>query len=112
VFPAMRSAYPSEWVGVLKKAEAMDVEQFIPGHGFIEAPKASLEELVEYRRALEAVIAEVTRLHKAKVPVEAAIAQARFGDYEQWRLHESQRPVAVRRIYDELDGKLPKGSTR
>jgi glyoxylase-like metal-dependent hydrolase (beta-lactamase superfamily II) len=111
VFPAMRSAYPSEWVAALKKAEAMDVQTYVPGHGFVEPPTASREELVEYRKALEAVIAEVKRLHAAKVPVEDAITQARFGQYERWKLHESQRPIAVRKIYQELDGKLPKATT-
>ena len=64
VFPAMRSAYPTEWVGVIDKALKMDVDRFVPGHGFIEEPKASREELVEYQKAMRAVIAEVTRLHK------------------------------------------------
>ena len=45
VFPAMRSAYPTEWVGVIDKALKMDVDRFVPGHGFIEEPKASREEL-------------------------------------------------------------------
>lgn len=112
VFPAMRSAYPSEWVEVLKKAEAMDVEVYVPGHGFVEGARASREELAEYRRAVEAVIGEVKRLHAAGVPVDEAISQARFGPYEQWKLHESQRPIAIRKIYDELDGKLPRPATR
>ena len=64
VFPAMRSAYPTEWVSVIDKALAMDVERYVPGHGFIEEPKASREELVEFQKALQAVIAEVNRLHK------------------------------------------------
>jgi len=55
VFPAMRSAYPTEWVGVIDKALKMDVDRFVPGHGFIEAPKASREELVECQGALKAV---------------------------------------------------------
>jgi cyclase len=108
VFPAMRSAYPSEWVEVLEKAERMDVQTYVPGHGFVEAPKASREELVEYREAMQSVIAEVKRLHDAKVPVDEAIKQANFGEYQSWKLHESQRPIAVRKIYEELDGKLPK----
>jgi glyoxylase-like metal-dependent hydrolase (beta-lactamase superfamily II) len=108
VFPAMRSAYPSEWVDVLRKAEKMDVETYVPGHGFVEEARASREELVDYRKALEAVIAEVKRLHAAGVPVDEAIAQAKFGEYETWRLHTSQRPIAVRRIYEELNGTLPR----
>ncbi len=112
VFPAMRSAYPSEWVDVLKKAEGMDVEIYVPGHGFVEEARASREELVEYRKAVEAVIAEVKRLHAARVPVDDAITQANFGPYTQWKLHASQRPIAVRKIYEELDGKLPRPATR
>ena len=68
VFPAMRSAYPTEWVSVIDKALAMDVDRYVPGHGFIEEPKASREELVEFRNSLQAVIAEVTRLHKQGSP--------------------------------------------
>jgi cyclase len=112
VFPAMRSAYPSEWVEVLKKARQMDVSTYVPGHGFVEDAKASREELAEYTQALEAVIAEVKRLHAAKVPIEDAIRQADFGRYEQWKLHQSQRPIAIRKIYDELDGTLTKPGAR
>ncbi len=43
VFPAMRSAYPSEWLGAIAKAEKMDVNIYIPGHGFTE-DAARLEE--------------------------------------------------------------------
>jgi cyclase len=111
VFPAMRSAYPSEWVGVVDKALKMDVTTYVPGHGFVEPPAASREELQNYRKALAAVIAEVKRLHAAGVSVDDAIKQANFGEYQQWKLHESQRPIAIRKIYDELDGKLPKPTT-
>jgi cyclase len=110
VFPAMRSAYPSEWVRVLDRALKMDVTTFVPGHGFVEEPAASREELRNYRAALTAVIAEVKRLHAAGVPVEDAITKADFGEYQRWKLHESQRPVAIRKIYEELDGKLPKAT--
>ena len=112
VFPAMRSAYPSEWVEVLRKAERMDVDVYVPGDGFVEEARVSREELVEYRTALETVIAEVTRLHAAKVPVEDAIARADFGPCSTWTLHASQRPIAILKIYEELDGRLPKPARR
>lgn len=111
VFPAMRSAYPTEWLGVIDRALKLDARTYVPGHGFIEQPAVSREELQNYRKALQAVIAEARRLHDAGVPVEEAITQANFGEYQDWKLHESQRPIAVRRVYDELDGKLPKKTT-
>lgn len=106
VFPAMRSAYPSEWLAVINWSLQMDVERFVPGHGFIEEPKASREELVEYQRAMRAVIAEVTRLHKLGLPADEAAKQADWGPYKEWFLVEQQGPIAVRKVYEELEGKL------
>jgi cyclase len=106
VFPAMRSAYPTEWVAVIDKALKMDVERFVPGHGFIEEPKASREELIEYQRAMRAVIAEVNRLHKLGLSAEDAAKQANWGPYKEWFLVEQQGPIAVRKIYEEIEGKL------
>jgi cyclase len=107
VFPAMRSAYPTEWVGVVDKALAMkDVQRFIPGHGFIESAPVSREELVAYRGALQAVIAEVKRLHGQGLSVDDAIKAARWGPYGEWFLASQQGAVAVRKVYEELEGKL------
>lgn len=106
VFPAMRSAYPSEWVAVIDKALAMDVERFVPGHGFIEEPKASREELIEYQQAMRYVIAEVNRLHKLGLSADEAAKLANWGPYREWFLVEQQGPIAVRKIYEEIEGKL------
>jgi cyclase len=106
VFPAMRSAYPTEWLAAMKKAEAMDVRIYVPGHGFTESAAVSKEELHAYDKALHAVVAEATRLHNAGVPVDDAIKQANFGEYASWTLAKSQAPIAIRKVYDELDGKL------
>ncbi len=108
VFPAMRSAYPTEWVRTVARALSMDVTRYVPGHGFIERGPVSREELVNFQRALEAVIAEVTRLHRAGVGVEDAIKQVNWGQYAGWFLAEQQAPIAVRKVYEELDGKLPR----
>ena len=106
VFPAMRSAYPTEWVGVIDRALAMDVDRFIPGHGFIEESKASREQLVEYQQALRAVIAEVTRLHQLGLSADAAVKQANWGPLKDWFLADQQGPIAVRKVYEEIEGKL------
>jgi cyclase len=106
VFPAMRSAYPTEWVSVIDKALAMDVDRYIPGHGFIEEPAASREELVEFQRALKAVIAEATRLRRQGLSADDAVKQADWGAYRDWFLREQQAPIAIRKVYEEVDGKL------
>ena len=106
VFPAMRSAYPTEWVAVIDKALALPVDRFVPGHGFIEAPKASREELVTFQGALKAVIAETRRLHDLGLRAEVAVKQAQWGPYGEWFLAEQQAPIAVNKIYEEIQGTL------
>src|SRR5688572_11505818 len=106
IFPAMRSAYPSEWVATIEKAQAMDVTTYVPGHGFVESPAILKEELEMARKALLQVIAEAKRLHSGGVPVEDAVKQARLGDLETWTIRSSQGAIAIRRVYLELDGKL------
>jgi hypothetical protein len=102
----MRSAYPTDWLRALTKAEQMDADIYIPGHGFTESAAVSREELRTYHAALQAVIAETTRLYKAGVPVEDAVKQANFGEYSSWTLAAGQAPIAIRKVYEELSGQL------
>lgn len=107
IFPAMRSAYPSEWVTMIEAAQAMDVETYVPGHGFVDSPQVLEEELETYRDAMQRVIAEAKRLHTLGRSADEAVAEAQFGDLETWTLRSSQGPIAIRRIYLELNGELP-----
>ena len=120
VFPAMRSAYPSEWVETIKKAQGMDVSMYVPGHGFVDDPATMKADLAESRKALEAVIAEVKRLHAAGVPCVVtppaagakptlceAAQKANWGPYADWALSSSQGQLAVVKVYQEIEGKLP-----
>lgn len=106
VFPAMRSAYPSEWVAMIDRALALDASIYVPGHGFVDEPEVLRAELVTSRRALVQVIAEAKRLHAAGRTVDQAIAEARFGDLDNWSLRSSQAATAIRRVYAELNGEL------
>jgi len=106
VFPAMRSAYPTEWADMIDRVLRMDINHFIPGPGFIEEPQVSRDELVEFQKALRAVIAEVKRLHKLGLSADDAAKQADWGIYKDWFLAEQQGPIAVRKIYEEIEGKL------
>lgn len=139
IFPAMRSAYPSEWVQTVRNAETIPAVWYIPGHGFIDDAATLKADLPVYREAMERVIAEATRLHDAHVPCEApqrgagrgaagrsgagggrggaarggaprqmceAAREGNWGDLKNWTLYSSQLETAIRRVYDELDGKL------
>lgn len=107
VFPAMRSAYPTEWIATIDRALALrGVTRFIPGHGFIEEHGVSREELAAFRGALVATIAEVKRLHALGLTADEAVKQAQWGPYSGWFLAGQQAPIVVRRVYDEIEGKL------
>lgn len=107
IFPPMRSAFPSEWVEMVRRAQEMDVDVYVPGHGVMESPEILRAGLESYRQAMERVIAEATRLHEQGLSLEAAVEAASFGDIEGWSLSESQAPRAIGRVYMELDGELP-----
>jgi len=109
IFPAMRSAYPSEWVAMIEAAQAMDVDIYVPGHGFVDSPAVLEAELEVFRQAVQQVVEEATRLHAAGFALEDAIEAADFGDLESWSLRSSQAPRAIGRVYLELEGKLPPG---
>jgi cyclase len=63
---------------------------------------------VNFRKALVDVIAEVKRLHGLGLSQEDAVKQANWGQYKEWFIADQQAPVAVRRVYEEIEGKLPK----
>jgi glyoxylase-like metal-dependent hydrolase (beta-lactamase superfamily II) len=112
LFPAMRTAYPKEWLATIQKAQAMNAAWYIPGHGFVDDQKTLKAELEEYRKALAYVVSEATRLHDAHVPCisatdcEAAV-RADWGKYGAWSLRAGQEALGTFRVYQELDGQLP-----
>ena len=88
----------------------MDIDYYVPGHGFVDSPDVLEEELETYRQALVTVIAEATRMHGEKLSLEDAQAQAEVGDLETWSLSSSQKARSIQQVYAELNGELPGGS--
>jgi len=106
IFPSMRTANPLEWVTTLKKVSALDATLVLPGHGFVEDPPVLREELGAFAQAVDYVVAEGKRLQGLGIPVEVAVKQANWGPYETWTGKDRNAPVALQRVYDDLDGKL------
>lgn len=107
IFPAMRSAYPSEWVAMLDRSLEMDVDVYVPGHGVMESPDILEAGLVSFRDAVRRVVEEAVRLHGEGLSAEEAAEAVTFGDIEEWSLRDSQKPRAIQRVYMELNGELP-----
>jgi glyoxylase-like metal-dependent hydrolase (beta-lactamase superfamily II) len=106
IFPSMANGYPSEWLEALKKAEQMDVRQFVPAHTAMNAPPLTNQTERDWRGSLERAIAEGKRLHEAKVPADDAASRADWGPYAGWWRRSENAAGALKRVYMELDGQL------
>ena len=106
VFPSMANGYQTDWIATLKRAEQMPVDLFIPAHGFVDSAGVSKEEEQNYRRALEQILAEGTRLHDARVPIDTATASANFGAFDGWTRAANNAYQAIKHVYMERDGEL------
>ena len=106
IFPSMANGYPSEWIGTLLRAENMRASIYVPAHGFIDPPQVLHEEMLNYRAAIERVVAEGERLHDSGVPADAAMAAANFGPFSDWTRVQDNAANALKRVYMERDGQL------
>lgn len=118
LFPAMRAGYPSEWEAAIRKAQGMNATWYIPGHGFVDDAPTLKAEFEEARKAIVRVIAEGKRLHalglacpprvRGQPPAPCpANDKADWGPYADWTLHGTEPPIALSRVYQEIEGKLP-----
>ncbi|MGE0593568.1 MAG: MBL fold metallo-hydrolase [Vicinamibacterales bacterium] len=106
MFPSVGGGYPSEWIDAIGKAQQLQADVYVPGHGFVDDPATLKTELAVFRRALETLRAEGRRLHAAGVGVDDAPARADFGEFADWSLREAMAPAGLRRVYTEVDGGL------
>ena len=111
LFPAMRSAYPSEWLDTIEKAQAMDVSWYIPGHGFIDDAASMERDFEAFRQSIASVINESQRLYSAGEQCAspgdcAAVNRANWGQYQNWTASNNQAPFAIKRVYQEIEGEL------
>ena len=111
LFPAGGAGFPSEWIASIKKAEAMDVTTFVPGHGFIDDAAKLKADLAEGRKVLETVVAEAKRLHKpgqTQEQIAEAFKQANFGTISSLGAFAAQGQPTFVRAWTEIEqGKLP-----
>jgi glyoxylase-like metal-dependent hydrolase (beta-lactamase superfamily II) len=107
LFPSTYTAYPSEWIATLRRAEAMQAWIYLPAHGFIDSRAVLNEELLNFRLCLERLVSEGQRLHDAQVPLENAERVAALGPYAYWTRAAYNLPDGLKRVYLQADGQLP-----
>jgi glyoxylase-like metal-dependent hydrolase (beta-lactamase superfamily II) len=96
-----------DWLKTLDAAESLGADIFVPAHGPIPIdPRQTRESLGRFRQMLvdirDAVQKEVAR----GATEEQAVASIRWPQYEKMQGYNAEREVAVRRLYEQLTGKL------
>jgi cyclase len=99
------TAFPTEWIETIKKAEALKAGLYVPNHGFVDSPQVLNEEIVNFRRALENVVSEAKRLHAAGVSLEVAYRSVNLGEFQYWYRAANNMPDVVRKVYVEEEGR-------
>ena len=102
-FPSLTDSYSGDWVDALGRADALEADIFVPGHGLItENPTDSRAGMRRFRQLLvdlrHAVQAEVV----AGATEEEAVARVSLPGYGSDTGYDRGLEGAVRRIYTEL----------
>ena len=113
LFPSLARGFPSEWLSTIRKNQAIDAKWVFGGHGFVDDPVTMKRELAAFADELAAVIAEGRRLHEAQIACQSvqdcdAVKVANWGPYDSWSERVTQAPGALVRVYQEIEGRLPK----
>jgi len=106
MFSGYRSAFTLEWIDTIERAEMLQPELYIPGHGFVDDRQLLDEEWIAHREHVKYVFETVSAMHNAGLTVDEAIEQADWGRYSDWSGAEFQGRIAIRRIFAELNGEL------
>jgi cyclase len=107
-FLFITDGYGLDWLRALEAVEALDADIFVPGHGPIPAdPKETRQGLRRFRQMLVDVRDAVQKEVARGATEDQAVATVRWPQYEKMQSYDAQRETAVRRLYQQLTGKLP-----
>jgi glyoxylase-like metal-dependent hydrolase (beta-lactamase superfamily II) len=107
-FLFINDGYGLDWLRALDAVEALGADIFVPGHGPIPAdPRETRQGLRRFRQMLVDVRDAVQREIGRGATEDQAVAAIRWPQYEGLLGYDTQRDTAVRRLYQQLTGKLP-----
>ena len=106
-FLFINDGYGIDWLRALDTVEALDADIFVPGHGPIPPdPRETRQGLRRFRQMLVDVRDAVQREIARGATEDRAVATIRWPQYEGLQGYSAQRETAVRRLYQQLTGKL------
>ena len=84
-----------EWIGVLRKVGAMDVDTILPGHGDV----ASRKDLQEFERFLAGQYSAVKAAVEKGMTAEETVKALPFEQYKDWRNY-ARRAHSIRSLHE------------
>ena len=107
-FLFINDGYGVDWLRALDAVEALGADIFVPGHGPIPAdPRETPQGLRRFRQMLVDVRDAVQKEIARGATEDQAVAAIRWPQYEKMLGYDTQRETAVRRLHQQLTGKLP-----
>jgi glyoxylase-like metal-dependent hydrolase (beta-lactamase superfamily II) len=106
-FLFINDGYGLDWLRALDAVEALGADVFVPGHGPVPAdPRETRQGLRRFRQMLVDVRDTVQQEIARGATEDQAVANIRWPQYEKLLGYDAQRETAVRRLYQQLTGKL------
>jgi glyoxylase-like metal-dependent hydrolase (beta-lactamase superfamily II) len=107
-FLFINDGYGLDWLRALDAVEALGADIYVPGHGSIPAdPRETRQGLRRFRQMLVDVRDAVQREIGRGATEDQAVATIKWPQYEGLLGYDTQRETAVRRLYQQLTGRLP-----
>jgi glyoxylase-like metal-dependent hydrolase (beta-lactamase superfamily II) len=107
-FPFGDDAYV-EWIATIDNALKLEADIFVPGQGpsqVASSPRMSREALMRARAVLVNFRDNVQREIMRGATEEQAVAAIQLPEYRTMVGYDQQRPVLVRRMYQDLKGQI------
>ena len=107
-FLFINDGYGLDWLRALDAVDALGADIVVPGHGPIPSdPRETRQGLRRFRQMLIDVRDAVQKEIARGATEDQAVAAIRWPQYEKLQGYDAQRETAVRRLYQQLTGKLP-----
>ena len=107
-FLFINDGYGIDWLQALDGVERLGADIFVPGHGPLPAdPRETRQGIGRFRQMLVDVRDAVQKEIARGATEDQAVASIRWPQYEKMQGYDAQRETAIRRLYQQLTGKLP-----
>lgn len=94
----LTDAYIPDWMDAVKRVEAMDFDQLVPGHGAI-GTKADATAFRGYMESLHEAVLEASR---AGQPLQEMQENIRLDEYREWENYEMHLPLNIEGMYNQI----------